>query len=201
MTSSAERRAAVEDLAAAVRALADAAAETAIDPRAVGEIAATIRELTTRLRSQVDVTPYSGLVEPPADDAVPEWPMPLNPVIGACNPSRPEVRLRFVDGEVRGTATLTKRFVGPPGHAHGGISAMLADQIVAVAPSALGERCVTKSLHVRYRRPLPLDEPVELWGACTVAGETIAARFSITARGETAVEGHAELVRYSMFVR
>jgi len=53
--------------------------------------------------------------------------MPLNPVIGACSPVRPDVQLRFSDGEVVGRALITKRFVGPPGFAHGGITAMLGE--------------------------------------------------------------------------
>ena len=81
--------------------------------------------------------------------------MPLNPIIGNCNPSRPDVEVRIADGEVVGTATFTRRFVGPAGHAHGGISAMLADQLVAAAPMAIGVRTVTKSLTVRYLRALP----------------------------------------------
>jgi acyl-coenzyme A thioesterase PaaI-like protein len=191
-----ERRAAVERLATAIRALADAAVETAIAPRRIDEIAATLRTLTDQLGEETDNTPYSGLVRPPVDYTIPEAPMPLNPIIGACSPTRPDVRLWFADGEVHGTARLSKRFVGPPGVAHGGIGAMLADQIVAVAPSAVGLRCVTKQLHVWFRRPLPLDEEIGLWGACQVDGDAITARYTISAQGEVAVEGTAELVRY-----
>jgi uncharacterized protein (TIGR00369 family) len=137
----------------------------------------------------------------PVDYSVPEGPMPLNPIIGACSPTRPDVRLRFVDGEVRGTAHLSKRFTGPPGFAHGGISAMLADQIVAVAPGAIGVRCVTKRLHVRFLRPLPLGEEVQLWGVCTTDGDNISARFTITSRDVVAVEGTAELVPFERLAR
>jgi len=120
----------MELLAESVRGLADAVAETAVDPEVVKSITVTIVGLGAQLRAETDDTPYSGLVVTP-DYTIPEGPMPLNPIIGACSPTRPDVRLRFADGEVRGSATLTKRFVGPPGFAHGGISAMLADQIVA----------------------------------------------------------------------
>jgi acyl-coenzyme A thioesterase PaaI-like protein len=200
MSKQSERRAGIEVLAAAVRGLADAAAETAVDAETLAEVTATINGLTETLRAEIDDTPYSGLVVE-RDYSIPEGPMPLNPVIGACNPTRPQVQLRFGDGEVAGTATLSKRFVGPPGYAHGGISAMLADQIVAVSPMAIGERTITKALHVRYRRPLPLNEPVALWGVCDVDGDTITARYTITARGEVAVDGTAELTRYERLAR
>src|SRR5439155_15504551 len=113
--------------------------------------------------------------------SVPEMSMPLNPIIGRCNPSRPDVDVQFLEGEVVGTATFTRRFVGPPGHVHGGISAMLADQLVAAAASALGVRTVTKSMTVRFLRPVPLDEELELWGRCTLDGDNHRSRFRVTA--------------------
>jgi len=122
--------------------------------------------------------------------------MPLNPIIGHCSPVRPDVEVRIADGEVVGSATFSRRFVGPAGHAHGGISAMLGDQLVAAAPMAIGERTVTKSLTIRYLRALPLDEEVELWGVCTADGEQFKAKFEVRARGEVAVAGTAVLVPY-----
>jgi len=192
-----ERRRASEDLAVSTRAFADAAAETAVEPSVLDDVRAQIDALTARLRAAVHDGAYSGLVEEP-DYSVPEGPMPLNPIIGACNPTRPDVQLRYADGEVVGTATFTRRFTGPPGFTHGGISAMLADQIVAVTGGAVGTRCITKALHVRFRRPLPLNEPIDLWGVCDLSDESnITARYTITAGGELAVEGTAELVPFT----
>jgi acyl-coenzyme A thioesterase PaaI-like protein len=198
MSDFAERRRATEQLAVSVRALADAAAETAVEPTVLDDVRAQLEVLTAQLRAAVHDGAYSGLVEPPVDFSLPENPMPLNPIIGACNPTRPDVQLRYADGEVVGTATFTRRFTGPPGFTHGGISAMLADQIVAVTGGAVGTRCITKALHVRFRRPLPLDEPIELWGVCDLSDETnITARYTMTAGGEVAVEGTAELVPFT----
>ena len=198
MSDFTERRRATEQLAVSVRALADAAAETAVEPTVLDDVRAQLELLTAQLRAAVHDGAYSGLVEPPVDFSLPENPMPLNPIIGACNPARPDVQLRYVDGEVVGTATFTRRFTGPPGFTHGGISAMLADQIVAVTGGAVGTRCITKALHVRFRRPLPLDEPIELWGVCDLSDETnITARYTMTAGGEVAVEGTAELVPFT----
>jgi len=156
--------------------------------------------MTHRLRTATDDDAYSGLVIKPVDYSIPEGPMPLNPILGACSPVRPDAQLRFRDGEIAGTVSFTRRFVGPPGFAHGGISAMLADQIVAASPGAIGRRAITKSLVLQYLRPLPLDEEVELWGVCEPTGdETFRARFTISARGKLAVEGNAELVSYESF--
>jgi len=195
MSNFAERRRATEQLAVSIRAMADAAAETAVEPSVLDDVRAQIDDIAARLRAAVHDGAYSGLVEQPVDFSIPENPMPLNPIIGACNPTRPDVQLRYRDGEVVGTARVTRRFTGPPGFTHGGISAMLADQIVALTGGAVGTRCITKALHVRFRRPLPIGEPVELWGVCDMSDpDNITARFTITARGEVAVDGTAELV-------
>jgi acyl-coenzyme A thioesterase PaaI-like protein len=199
MSDFAARRHATEALAVSIRAFADAAAETAVKPTVLDDVRAQIDALTTQLRAAVHDGAYSGLVEPPVDYSVPENPMPLNPIIGACNPTRPDVQLRYADGEVVGTATFTRRFTGPPGFTHGGISAMLADQIVALTGGAAGTRCITKALHVRFRRPLPLDAPIELWGVCDLDddGVPVTARYTIRAGDEVAVEGTAELVPFT----
>jgi hypothetical protein len=195
------RRDAVERLAAAVRTLADAAVETAVDPGEVDAVTAELAALTERLSARTDDSPYSSLTWAPGDFSVPEGPMPLNPIIGACSPVRPDVQLRFADGEIVGHAVFTKRFVGPPGYAHGGISAMLGEQIVSASPQAIGIRTISKSLRVRYRRPLPLGEELALWGVCETTDDALEARFTITARGEVAVEGTGELVPFERLER
>ena len=192
----AARRRAVEDLAAAVRRLADVAVETDVEPDEVEAVTRELDALTARLGARLDTRGYSGLVGPAPDSSIPESPMPLNPIIGACSPVRPDVRMWFEDGEVHGTATMSKRFVGPPGFAHGGISAMLVDQLTAVSPGAMGVRGITKTLHVRFRRPLPLDEPLELVGRCQRDGDSLTATCEVRARGEVAVEGRAELTTF-----
>jgi acyl-coenzyme A thioesterase PaaI-like protein len=197
----ATRRDAVVRLAAAVRALGDAAAETAVDPDALDGITAEITALTERLAAATHDGPYSGLTWAPGDFSVPEGPMPLNPIIGACSPVRPDVQLRFSGREIVGHARFTERFVGPPGFAHGGISAMLGDQIVTASPQAIGVRTIVKSLRVRYRRPLPLGEELALWGACEAIDDAYRARFTISHGDRVAVDGEGDLVTFEQFDR
>ncbi|MEI8002348.1 MAG: PaaI family thioesterase [Actinomycetes bacterium] len=193
------RRTAVEDLAEAVRDLAEATVSTDIDPDEIRSITAAVRDHALRLGTATDDSPFSGLVRQPVDYALPENPMPINPIIGACSPNRPDVHLRFVDGSVQGTATLTKRFTGPPGFAHGGITAMLADQLVALASGAVGVRCLTKALHVRFRRPVPIGALLTLQSRCAVDDDIITVEYSIEVDGTVAVEGTGEVVRYEHF--
>jgi acyl-coenzyme A thioesterase PaaI-like protein len=196
-----ERRAAMERLAIAARAFGDAMVETDVPPTEVDAVTAVLDGLTERLRCATHDGPYSGLTLLPVDYMVPEDPMPLNPIIGACSPIRPDVEIRIVDGEVQGRACFTKRFVGPPGCTHGGISAMLADQIVAITPMAIGARPITKSLQIRYRRPLPLHEELTLWGVCEPEGDNYRARFEIRVGDTVAVEGTAEISTYDKLRR
>jgi acyl-coenzyme A thioesterase PaaI-like protein len=193
------RRDAVERLAVATRALEDAVATTAVDVPSLDEATHAIEVLTQRLAEETEPDAYSGVLVLPVDETKPETLMPLNPIVGRCSPVRPDVELQCVDGEVRGSASFTRRFVGPPGHAHGGISAMLADQLVSVAPMAIGVHTVTKSLELRYVRALPLDEPVQLWAVCERADGNYRARFNLRVRGEVAVEGTGELVPFRDF--
>ena len=195
------RRDGMEKLARAVRDLGDAVAETGVDRATVDEVIGALQLLTHRLRTEIEDDAYSGLVLKPVDYSVPQGPMPLNPAIGDCSPVRPDVEMHYADGEIVGTVKLTRRFVGPPGFAHGGISAMLADQLVSCAPGAIGERTITKSLQLDYLRPLPLDEDVELWGVCEPDGDDFRARFTISARGKVAVQGTAHIVSYKRLAR
>lgn len=194
-----ERRAAMERLAAAARAFNDAVGETGVDVEECDAIAAALAPLTERLRATRHDGPYSGLTIRPTDYTIPEEPMPMNPIIGACNPARPDVFLRLPDGRVEGRAKFTRRFTGPPGFVHGGITAMIADQLVALAPLAIGLRPITRALHIRYRRPVPLDAELELVAECEPDDDGYRAFFQIRHDGTVLVAGEAELVSWEQF--
>jgi len=194
-----ERRAAMERLATTARAFNDAAGETAVDPAECDAIAAELASLTERLQAAVHEGPYSGLTIRPTDYTIPSEPMPMNPIIGVCNPARPDVALALHDGRVEGRARFTRRFTGPPGCVHGGITAMLADQLVALAPLAIGMRPITRALHVRYRRPVPLDAELELVAECESVDDTFRSMFEIRHDGQVLVEGEAELVSWEQY--
>ena len=159
---------AMQRLAASVRALCDAAASTDLAAEEVDDVRAAIDAQTERLRSRHHDGPYSGLMRLPLDYRDPQALLPLSPIIGPMNPSAPDVELHFVDGGVVGRARLGKRHIGPPGAAHGGITAMIADQMVAVAPFAMESELgyVTHELTVRYLAPTPLYEDLVLEARC-----------------------------------
>lgn len=76
---------------------------------------------------------------------------------GLENPSG--LRLRFFVAENGGIVChprLTRRFAGPPGHAHGGIIATLLDEAMSKANRARGIVAMTRQMSVEYLRPVPL---------------------------------------------
>jgi acyl-coenzyme A thioesterase PaaI-like protein len=190
-----DRRHVVGALASSLRALADAATETAVGNTEVAAVTVDVDALAARLAAEHHDGPYSGLHGRELDLSTPAGPLPLSPVIGDCNPSAPEVHLRFEDGRVQGTAVLTRRHVGPPGAAHGGVGAMIADQLVAVTPFLIGLTCVTRTMTVRYRRPIPLARELALEAWCEqVDDDSARAWCTISADGEVVLDADAEMV-------
>lgn len=86
----------------------------------------------------------------------------------ACGPFADRgIGLRFEpdgDGRVRGAVVLEPRFQGWAGIAHGGIVMTLLDEGMAHACAAAGERGMTAEVKVRFRKPVPLGEPLVVRG-------------------------------------
>jgi acyl-coenzyme A thioesterase PaaI-like protein len=177
------RRQAIDALGAAVRRLVENAAATEMPAadllRAADRIRATADELAGRVRRREQ--------PPTADDLLAGIRM-FNPVTGTGSGLAPPLRIDLVDGEVTGRCTLGLAFEGPPTYAHGGVSALLLDQMLGYATSATGHPGLTVDLVIRYRRPVPLQTPLRLraWVA-GIEGRIVTAQGSIVAGSEPAV--------------
>jgi acyl-coenzyme A thioesterase PaaI-like protein len=70
------------------------------------------------------------------------------------------------DGEnaVRAQTQLRGEFQGWQGIAHGGIALSLLDEAMAHAAGAAGYRGLTASMNARFRKAVPLGEPLEVQG-------------------------------------
>jgi acyl-coenzyme A thioesterase PaaI-like protein len=84
-------------------------------------------------------------------------------------------------------------------YGHGGVSAMLIDQLLGHAAAASGHPGVTTDLSVRYRRPVPLDVPLRVWGrVIDTEGRRVSAVGGITTVAEPdipLVEAEARFAR------
>jgi hypothetical protein len=115
----------------------------------------------------------------------------FNPVTGTGNPLAPPMRIEIGENGVEAWCTLGQAYEGPPMHTHGGVSAMLLDQVLGEAAMAAGHPGVTTDLSMRYRRTVPLDVPLRVWGR--VVGSE-GGRTSVTGGITTADEPDVQLV-------
>jgi len=141
-----------EPLTQSVRELVDAAIRTEADAEVVAAARAEIDRATARLRdSQVDGA--FGVRFGVDGDQMP-W---GNPVIGVRNPFAPPLVLQRVDdGSVFADFHLGAAYEGPPGHVHGGISALILDHVLGEGASPPSTPRLTGTISLRYLRPTPL---------------------------------------------
>jgi acyl-coenzyme A thioesterase PaaI-like protein len=88
----------------------------------------------------------------------------------ACGPENPiGLHLAFAPdgGVVRATITLANDFQGWRGVAHGGIVMALLDEAMAHAAGFAGHRGMTASAQVRFRKPVPIGQPLDVIGSVT----------------------------------
>lgn len=117
----------------------------------------------------------------------------------ACGPDNPiGLHLRFErDAEgVRAQTRLAPEFQGWQSIAHGGIAMSLLDEAMAHAAAAAGHRGVTASISVRFRKPVPIGEPLELRGRIAwQRRNVIGLEASVTdASGTVLVDGEGKFV-------
>jgi acyl-coenzyme A thioesterase PaaI-like protein len=81
---------------------------------------------------------------------------PTSPVIGLANPVAPPVIIEKVDGGLDGTVFFDWQYEGPPGCVHGGVIALVFDELLGAANIAANSPGMTGTLTVRYRKPTPI---------------------------------------------
>ncbi|MQY02931.1 PaaI family thioesterase [Actinomadura macrotermitis] len=149
--------AALTGLAARVRELTEAVVHTDVDPAEADAVAAEIAALTARLTAaRREHPPVAALG---ADGRLRHL---ANPVSGELNPIAPPVLLEIVPdgGGVRAEFTLSDVYEGPPSFVHGGVSALILDQLLGAAAAVNGTPGMTATLELRYRRPTPHGVPL-----------------------------------------
>jgi uncharacterized protein (TIGR00369 family) len=89
-----------------------------------------------------------------------------------CGPANPNgLQLKFELGP-DGSSYICKfgigsSFVGPPGHAHGGIIATILDEAMSKANRLANKIALTRRMEVEYLRPVPLGQPLVAEGRIT----------------------------------
>ena len=87
---------------------------------------------------------------------------PWSPVLGPLNPLAPPIEISFDGERITGTMDLRAPYNGPPGMVHGGIIALVFDEILGACNVCHGLGAFTGTLSIRYERPTLIEVPHEL---------------------------------------
>ncbi|HNM98618.1 MAG TPA: hotdog domain-containing protein [Marmoricola sp.] len=141
-------------LADAVRSLNEASLRTTVSPDLVRQAIAKLSEVDQLLRSQL--IPDSFGVQVNSNGGVRAY---GNAVVGMRNPIAVPVETeRSDDGRAWARFHLNALYEGPPTLVHGGVSALIMDQIMGEAAAAGGRPGMTAYLTTHYRKPTPLGD-------------------------------------------
>jgi acyl-coenzyme A thioesterase PaaI-like protein len=81
---------------------------------------------------------------------------PTSPVIGFANPIAPPVQVELADGGLSGRVFFDYQYEGPPGCVHGGVIALVFDELLGAANISADSPGMTGTLTIRYRKPTPI---------------------------------------------
>ena len=141
-----------EPLAESVRDLVDATIRTQADAETVAAVKADIDAAVARLRGR-QIDGAFGVRRTTSGESM-GW---GNAVIGIRNALAPPLEIhRDPDGRRWTDFHLGAAYEGPPGHVHGGVSALILDHVLGEAASPDQKPRFTGSITVRYLRATPL---------------------------------------------
>lgn len=172
-------------LAQATRAFMEAQLLTRVDPGEVADVQAALEALTARLRKDAADGPLGVEVDEHGSVRAHG-----NAVVGLRNPVAPPLHIeRSSEGRAWSSFHLGPAYEGPPGLVHGGVSALLLDQLCGEAAAAGGVPGMTGRLTLHYRRPTPLGQlSAEAWVDDTDGVKTMVRGAVRDPEGRTTVE-------------
>lgn len=148
----ARQKALYTPLAQSVRELADAVIRTEVDDEEIRLAQAEIEAITKRLRERQLEGSYGVRFNSAGDSRA--W---GNAVVGTRNAVAPPLVIHHeASGRAWSDFHLGAAYEGPPTLVHGGVSALILDQMLGEAAGAGGKPGMTGTLTLRYRRGTPL---------------------------------------------
>lgn len=172
-------------LADSVRALSESCLRTTVDPETATRVREQIEELTAQLQSsQIDGS--FGMRFSQGGTVMAHG----NAVVGLRNPIAVPVNIEH-DSTGRAWAKfhLNVLYEGPPGLVHGGVTALILDQMLGEAAAAGGSPGMTGTLTLRYLQGTPLgDCSAEAWIERLEGVKTIVRGVMRNADGEDTVQ-------------
>ncbi|WP_107705294.1 PaaI family thioesterase [Nocardioides allogilvus] len=144
-------RATYAPLAEATRQLSDLSIRTRVSPDDAARAQEHLDAAIALLGKDVDTESYG--VRHSRIGVTRAW---GNAVVGIRNPIAPPLTIVHHDERVSAEFELSAAYEGPPSLVHGGVSALILDQLLGEAAAAAGKPGMTGTLTVRYRRATPL---------------------------------------------
>jgi acyl-coenzyme A thioesterase PaaI-like protein len=160
MTETSDRvlrqREAVAGLGSALREVIVAQAANEVPLTKLAEAAALARQISALISgNERDLTQVASV------DSLPEAIRYFSPVTGLGNPMSPPLIFERDGERVVAHAALDRRYEGPPGFVHGGVTGLILDEVMGQAGTQAGRWGMTAFLNLTYRRALPLDTELE----------------------------------------
>ena len=181
-------------LTQAVRELSEAQLRTEIAYDEAEQITDEIRALTDRLLKVARDGAFGVEIDPTTGRARNHG----NTVVGLRNPvavALDEHAIVWNDNGASASLHLNTLYEGPPGHVHGGVIALLLDQLFGESAAAAGAPGMTGYLNLSYRRPTPLgDVSMEAWVDRREGFKTVVKGHLKDAEGNVTVEAEGMFI-------
>ena len=160
---------ALADAADSIRKLISHLRKTTAPAELLREVEREARALAEKLAPHDHPGPYAQrkliLNEELAIDLDTEDPIeyfPYSPIIGPLNPIAPPVPFKLVGREMHAVHSFDAQYNGPPTAVHGGVIALVFDELLGSLGAILGIGGFTGTLTVVYRSLTPLARPIRM---------------------------------------
>ena len=172
-------------LAAATRALNEKLVSSDIDPELAAALTKKIEDLTAELSQATQVDGLIDMAKRGERGTIDDVMGELVSVGGRSHPCSPELRWQEELNQISGTVRFSQAFEGPPGHVHGGWVAGVLDHLMGMTHVRTGHPGMTGGLSVRYLKPTPLNQVIEVSAEATELDEKRTAVKAVMRSGET----------------
>ena len=154
-------------LASATRVLNEKLISTDIDPDLAAALTEKIEGLVAQLSQAQQVDGLVDMAKRAERGTIDDVMGELVSVGGRSHPCSPELFWQEASNRITGTVRFNQAFEGPPGHVHGGWVAGVLDHIMGMTHVRTGHPGMTGGLSVRYLKPTPLNQLIEISAEAT----------------------------------
>jgi len=156
------------ELNSTLREVIDAVRRSTAPEDALSQATVHLRDAARLLAPHAHAGPhFQGALggDRPADPQVMRDPVrafPYSPVIGRWNPIAPPIEFRVEAGRIECSHVFGATHAGPPGAVHGGVVAMVFDEMLGSVNIVNDVGAYTGTLTIRYHIPTPLGTPIRM---------------------------------------